>query len=845
MEHIGKKVFLAVAQQPFEHIGESGFVNNFATLVPLLTTDGEILDPYDFRHFGMVFWMVRQHALRFADPGRLLVGKLEHAVNPGRLEYQLTPDSADVVQPSDLIEVVPVEHPDVREPRDLVNIDSVLVLDHPPTSLVLARWGDDLYGPFRVESRSAQPGRAPWLVNLRTHRPDQTIYKIPSADLGAADKFGAHFRPDLTARITYESRYEYWDDTAGTPTHVCHYSLLLGAGFKKLPTMGYPLLSVETDRELLIRYSKRFLNRKDIQRLRELLPVVDPVLDPRGETATDAEKHVFEAVRRRAGQLEDELNALAKALVASGLIDDRIASAVSLKVQEHISQQAATLSADIAAKISAVRNELENLERRRDGLADEVESKRRQSEREVEQLREEFEKHKAAEEANIETARRDLDQQRATLSTHLESVIEKYQVARDDTINQFLLLAPLFQRAGLPAAANSVASEAGAQRSGTAEPVSFPAFVTGTVDEEPALSELDFFERFERHVKDCGYSYRRLDLASFHVSVKCCDITILGGISGTGKSTLPLLYAEALAGQSAPPPPGRYLHVGVSPAWLDMRDLLGHVNSLDRRFEPSESGLFRQLINAQQESLRKQQECGIYVVTLDEMNLSHVEHYFSGFLQALEHNREIRSFDAGSVNPDSTFAPFAKLTIPRSVRFVGTVNFDETTKQLSLRLLDRANLIRLRPMDQAAILPAVTDQRPAVAGASVRLHHLREWRRTTPLDRDIAALWDRIQTHLANLGTPITPRRRMAIQEFIASAPPEVLTPVQAFDLEIAQRLLTQVRGLYRPGAQDALDDLERALTQHSYGFPEAVAAIADLRQVEQVALPISEVPGF
>jgi hypothetical protein len=227
------------------------------------------------------------------------------------------------------------------------------------------------------------------------------------------------------------------------------------------------------------------------------------------------------------------------------------------------------------------------------------------------------------------------------------------------------------------------------------------------------------------------------------------------------------------------------------------------------------------------------------------MNLSHVEHYFSGFLQALEHNREIKSFDAGSVNPESTFTPYARLTVPRSVRFVGTVNFDETTKQLSLRLLDRANLIRLRPMDQTAILPAVTDQRPAVAGASVRLHHLREWRRTTPLDRDIAALWDRIQTHLANLGTPITPRRRMAIQEFIASAPPEVLTPVQAFDLQIAQRLLTQVRGLYRPGAQDALDDLERTLTQHSYGFPEAVAAIADLRQVEQVSLPISEVPGF
>jgi hypothetical protein len=140
MEHIGKKVFLAVAQQPFEVIGESGFLNSFATLVPLLTAEGEILDPSEFRHYGMVFWMVWQRASRFAEPGRLLVGKLEHTVTPGRLEYQLAPDSADVVQPSDLIEVLTVDHPDVREPRDFVNIESVLVLDHPPTSLVLARW---------------------------------------------------------------------------------------------------------------------------------------------------------------------------------------------------------------------------------------------------------------------------------------------------------------------------------------------------------------------------------------------------------------------------------------------------------------------------------------------------------------------------------------------------------------------------------------------------------------------------------------------------------------------------------------------------------------------------------
>src|ERR1035438_4900340 len=111
MEHLGKKVILAVAQLPFEHTGESGAVNSFATLVPILTMDGELLDHDDFRHYGLVFWMVRQHALAFADPGRLIAGKLEQAVNPQRLEYQLAPDSAEVVQPSELIEILTVEHP--------------------------------------------------------------------------------------------------------------------------------------------------------------------------------------------------------------------------------------------------------------------------------------------------------------------------------------------------------------------------------------------------------------------------------------------------------------------------------------------------------------------------------------------------------------------------------------------------------------------------------------------------------------------------------------------------------------------------------------------------------------
>ena len=117
------------------------------------------------------------------------------------------------------------------------------------------------------------------------------------------------------------------------------------------------------------------------------------------------------------------------------------------------------------------------------------------------------------------------------------------------------------------------------------------------------------------------------------------------GSSGTGKSSLPRLYAEALAGDEYDDGLRRYLHVGVSPSWLDMRDLLGHTNALDRCFQPAESGLYQQLVCAQEEEKQRGTDSRLYLVCLDEMNLAQVEHYFSGFLQALERpdgRREVR-----------------------------------------------------------------------------------------------------------------------------------------------------------------------------------------------------------
>src|SRR5262249_32453592 len=106
----------------------------------------------------------------------------------------------------------------------------------------------------------------------------------------------------------------------------------------------------------------------------------------------------------------------------------------------------------------------------------------------------------------------------------------------------------------------------------------------------PPITEADFLEQLVQVVEQRGFVYQFQDLVNFHVCVKIGALTILAGPSGTGKSSLPRFYAEALGCRD------EYLHVPVRPDWLDDRDLIGAFNALAQRFEPSSSGLVEHVI---------------------------------------------------------------------------------------------------------------------------------------------------------------------------------------------------------------------------------------------------------
>jgi hypothetical protein len=844
----GTPLILAVAQRPFDKESDSGVVNTFSTLVPLLYEDGRRADRNDFPHNGDVWWMIRGGVRGLAEPGRLITGTLEaseRADTPGKARYQVRVDSVEATRSSQFTEILELLPDELTDARDLVSQAHHVTVDHPPLDVVYVRWRGHLYGPLRTAATSrAEDGH--WTVHLSPSQADSAVLQVPDTGLAQLPRDRVH---QVEVDVSLTNRPPYQSNRA----HVCRYFLVAREHFQGLIPAAPTRLVLENEQAVINRAAKKLFSRKKRQELSHLLAELDGGLGAAPVEAAD----IIRAVRGRLSDDDKEAEGLARALLESGALGDRLWRALEMAKEEHVEKHAALLRTQAEEAVAALRKELGALEKRKEAAADEVEALRRQRlmgvESELAEKRRDFDLACQKERDKLENQGRELDRQRDVLSKNLAKVAAEMSEKRDELVNQFLAISPLLSQlnlvAGAPVRESSPSSPAPAAapvqpESPPARVFALPAFARGGAPGRD-VREAGFFERFCKHVEASGFKHRRLDLAAFHLSVKCNDLTVLGGLPGTGKSSLPRLYAEALAGDEYDDGLRRYLHVGVSPSWLDMRDVLGHTNALDRCFQPAESGLYQHLVLAQQEERQRGTDSRLYFVCLDEMNLAQVEHYFSGFIQALERphgQREVRCFSPEIVAPTDPFAAWPTLLLPRTLRFVGTVNFDETTRQLSQRVLDRANLIRLRPPH----LLDAKDPAPArSAGPAVTQRNYRDWIDPSPrLDRSLGELIDRLKEPLARLGCPLNPRRFNAVRKFVGSAPPDVLKPEQALDLQIAQRVLPQVRNLFRPGAHEALEVVKKILEGHPSGFPESLQWLEEMRDSDYPADLLTEGTG-
>ena len=199
--------------------------------------------------------------------------------------------------------------------------------------------------------------------------------------------------------------------------------------------------------------------------------------------------------------------------------------------------------------------------------------------------------------------------------------------------------------------------------------------------------EFEMLESFKKNVINSNLCYDYEDLVNLHICAKSSPLTILAGMSGTGKTQLALQYAKMLDTQENN---GNLLFVSVSPSFTEPDDVLGYLNPSNGLYIPADTGLVDFLKRAEKHTDK------MYMAIFDEMNLSQIEYWFAPFISVLEKDPESRFltlYDKKSycVNYDDN-----KIKINNNVLFIGTINLDETTKNISDRLLDRAFVINLK-----------------------------------------------------------------------------------------------------------------------------------------------------
>ena len=316
------------------------------------------------------------------------------------------------------------------------------------------------------------------------------------------------------------------------------------------------------------------------------------------------------------------------------------------------------------------------------------------------------------------------------------------------------------------------------------------------------LAEEEALDGLRLYLSDLGMRFPQRTLNAFHTCLKInslSPLTVLAGISGTGKSELPRRYAEGMG--------IHFFQMAVQPRWDSPQDLFGFYNYLERRYIGTD--LARALVHLDDYNhpdLAEPWRDRMLLVLLDEMNLARVEYYFSEFLSRLEVRKSVVATNPASRQSAELHLDVGgherlfRIYVDRNVLFVGTMNEDESTQTLSDKVIDRANVLRFgRPKTMA-------DEQPRQDISRHDRYLSREvwssWERAPDtLDhqsRDRLRTWiDQLNDAMDALERPFGHRVNQAIQLYCSNYPgagPQSLA--HAFSDQLEQRILPKLRGI-------------------------------------------------
>ncbi|MCI5939083.1 MAG: hypothetical protein SOU07_02125 [Bacilli bacterium] len=199
-------------------------------------------------------------------------------------------------------------------------------------------------------------------------------------------------------------------------------------------------------------------------------------------------------------------------------------------------------------------------------------------------------------------------------------------------------------------------------------------------------------ERFRNYLAQTEKLYFDIDTIRFFISgFGTSHFTILEGLSGTGKSSLPRYFAKFIKANC--------LFIPVQATWRDKTNLIGYFSDFSKSY--SETDFLTTLYHANYNPDM------IHIFVLDEMNISRVEYYFADFLSVLEYPED--EWKIRVMQLPYGFIPPAKLDngliqIPNNSYFVGTANKDDSTFTITDKVYDRAITIDFEDRNDAFLV---------------------------------------------------------------------------------------------------------------------------------------------
>lgn len=325
---------------------------------------------------------------------------------------------------------------------------------------------------------------------------------------------------------------------------------------------------------------------------------------------------------------------------------------------------------------------------------------------------------------------------------------------------------------------------------------------------KPYLNDQDALERVLAAAREGQFTFEEKMVRGFLAAMRSTRFIILKGLSGTGKTSLPIIVAKALGGKCKT--------ISVQPSWKSKTDLIGFYNHFSDRFLAT--SFTEELLKAQLPSNRDK----FYFIVLDEMNLARVEYYFSDFnskLELREEDQVIELFD--SVGKTSgTLTEYIKdgnkLRIPDNVFFVGTINDDESTNSISDKIYDRAQVIDF----QTASGDSIGHMEDIRDGESLSFRQFKEQKKAMEsvlVKKDMEKINQLLTLLDQELNVRIGNRPKRHIEAFLRAYETAQWDKNEGIDLQIVSKLIPKIQYSYMDGFENRISIIQEKTAKYPY----------------------------